>query len=68
MSPLTPNRIRALWDRVSPLPGGHRLFSVVIGRMAPYTGSIHAHVADLAPGRARVTMCGTISTRSTRSL
>lgn len=42
------------WRRCRRLPAGDRLFSWVLGRMVPYSGSIGAVVRDLAPGRARV--------------
>lgn len=47
-------RLRTLWRRLAPLPGGTRLFSWVLGHLAPYTGSIHPHVVALEPGYARV--------------
>jgi uncharacterized protein (TIGR00369 family) len=48
------NGVRMAWDRLSPWPGGKRLFSAAIGRMAPYSGSIGAQVVELELGRAKV--------------
>ncbi|AKF09986.1 hotdog fold domain-containing protein [Sandaracinus amylolyticus] len=48
------NLIRTAWDRLSSVPGGTRLFSRFVGRAAPYTGSIHAHVVELREGYAKV--------------
>lgn len=46
--------IRTAWDRLSPLPGGRRLFSRVVGCAAPYTGTMRAHVLELSAGHSRV--------------
>ncbi|HEU4698954.1 MAG TPA: hotdog fold domain-containing protein [Gemmatimonadales bacterium] len=47
-------RILAQWRRLRDLPGGPWLFSRLVGRIAPYTGSIRPRVVALEPGYARV--------------
>jgi acyl-coenzyme A thioesterase PaaI-like protein len=47
-------RIRALWARLSPWPGGRWAFARLLGLMVPYTGSIRPLVLELRPGFARV--------------
>ena len=50
------NLIRQAWDLLSGVPGGKAVFSRLVGRMAPYTGSIHAQVTVLRTGYAEVAM------------
>jgi uncharacterized protein (TIGR00369 family) len=57
----TPNaapgeRLRTAWQRLNRLPAGKTLFSLLVGRMTPYTGTLGARVAELEPGWCRVTL------------
>lgn len=59
MPPIVPapgQRLRSLWGRLSPYPGGKWLFSRILGRMAPYSGTIGALVEQLEPGYAKVSL------------
>ena len=48
--------IATWWRRLSRLPFGRTLFSILIGRTAPYTATIGARVVELGPGYSRWTM------------
>lgn len=50
------NLLREMWNLLSGVPGGKLLFSRLIGRMAPYSGSIHATITVLRAGHAEVQM------------
>jgi len=59
MPPIVPapgQRLRILWRRLSPYPGGKWLFSRILGWTAPYSGTIGARVEQLEPGHARVAL------------
>ena len=48
--------IHSLWDRFAPLPGGKRIFSFLLGRIVPYTATIHPRVLDLTATGARISI------------
>ena len=50
------NLIRDAWNVLSGVPGGKLVFSRLVGRLAPYTGTIHATVTVLRAGYAEVEM------------
>ena len=53
-NPSPGRQLLAQWQRLSHLPFGKRLFSWVVGRTAPYTGTVGGVFTDIRPGYARV--------------
>jgi acyl-coenzyme A thioesterase PaaI-like protein len=52
----SPSTLLLQWQKLAPKFGGTWLFSRILGRMAPYSGSIKPRVVELSPGRAVVLM------------
>lgn len=50
------NLLRDLWNLLAGMPAGKLVFSRLVGRFAPYSGSIHATVTVLRAGYAEVQM------------
>ncbi len=57
-------RLRALWDRLAPLPGGRKIFSLALGWMVPYTGRLGPVVETFQPGYVRVRLTERRSVRN----
>jgi len=58
------NLMRDAWNLLSGMPGGKVVFSKLIGRLAPYSGSIGATVTVLRAGYAEVEMADRKSVRN----
>ena len=50
------SRLLSTWDTLSRVPAGRWLFTQVIKRMVPYSGSVNPRVIELEPGYARVSI------------
>jgi acyl-coenzyme A thioesterase PaaI-like protein len=50
----SPSSIRQVWSVLKSVPGGGRLMGGVVGRMAPYTGTIRPEIVELDIGHAVV--------------
>jgi acyl-coenzyme A thioesterase PaaI-like protein len=49
-------RLLRLWRRLASLSAGRLLFSLVLGRMVPYSGRLRARIRELEPGHVRLTL------------
>jgi len=49
-------RLLTLWRRLRGSAAGRWLFSCLVGRTAPYSGTVRARVMELEPGRCRLRM------------
>ncbi len=52
-NPSPGHQLLTQWQRLSRMPFGKRIFSWVVGRTAPYTGTIGAVYTDVRPGYAQ---------------
>ncbi len=53
---VTPDSLRRAWSVLRHAPGGGALMGLILGNMAPYTGTIRPEILALEEGYARVRM------------
>ena len=53
---VNPSSLLSAWSALRNVPGGGRLMGALIGRLAPYTGTIQPEVVALDRGFSRVRM------------
>lgn len=53
---MSETKVLQMWNRMSSIPGGKRLFSAVFARKAPYFATISPSVEELRPNYARVSL------------
>lgn len=61
---LDPTHLLSIYASMARVPGGKRLFSKIVGRAAPYTGTIPFRVDHLERGRSRIRMLDRRSVRN----
>lgn len=44
------------WNKLNKIPFGKKLFSSLLGRLVPYSGSVNPHIEELSKGRALVSI------------
>ncbi|QIR15339.1 hotdog fold domain-containing protein [Shewanella aestuarii] len=49
-----PNKVMALYKKVTGYPFGHKIFSKMVSRMAPYFSTVHPHIKSLETNRCEV--------------
>ncbi|MCC4831279.1 hotdog fold domain-containing protein [Shewanella sp. 1_MG-2023] len=54
MSSSKPNHVLALYNKVTKYPFGHKIFSIMVSRMAPYFATVKPLVTDLTVNRCSV--------------
>ncbi|HET7583542.1 MAG TPA: DUF4442 domain-containing protein [Gemmatimonadaceae bacterium] len=55
MAPASPGSLLlSRWNRLRTVPGGARIFALLLSRMVPYSGTVHPVVLELRAGFARV--------------
>jgi acyl-coenzyme A thioesterase PaaI-like protein len=60
----SPSSLKSLWGMLKGVPGGGQVMGRIIGRMAPYTGTIRPEIVALEPGFAKVRMADTRRVRN----
>ncbi|MBX9769330.1 MAG: DUF4442 domain-containing protein [Bdellovibrionales bacterium] len=53
---MDPAILMKIWSKLEPFPGGKLIFSELIGKVVPYTGTISPTVMGLSPGNSLVVM------------
>ncbi len=60
----SPSSLRKVWSSLRSVPGGGRIMGSLIGRLAPYTGTISPEILSLDQGYSKVLMRDTRKVRN----